>query len=957
MSNQEQRYHRETEKHFIIEEHLTEEETEEFYKFEEKERKEKTIQYQREDRFHKLNMKLTGNLWPKEFKENPEEDLKIKENLPEGEFQLYKKWEKKERKAFEKRLARDEAEEEEEREYEERYSDQFPYKEVLRNRKRKQQVQQLEQDEEDIYKSRSAYKAREPYIYEEELERKKEIEDIQIKQEKADKEEKDRKEKRNKQIEEKRQSDEKDEEEEENMRYRQPPEQEKEGEIQKKTKTPRPKPGDNWEKDQKAIQRVLWSQESISVSCSYCSIQHEGPHCYEGTCDLVLSVIPPPERPGKQKQRTKQICTECFGRHGEPWNDPYFYGRRVDCRRCQKTHDAPFCTPGSCIVAWKVPFICTLLHHPKVKCTNPNCHFNTKAPSERAYPTLQICNECGARHRNYLAILEPPQVVDCEFCHTVHKHPFCMQGNCEIATLVKTPHLDDNGRPLKPPHPNFICNSCGRRHILPKYGDHRGGAPRAIPFSGFKQICPVCQEDHGFPHCTLMAKCGQQPLPVRPGKIKTRFLCFCCGKRHLQKQQPLSGKATKTMEFALSYNHLNEIECHWCDHRHKYPRCVPTQPDECPAKIKLDLPFTNTPYLLCPLCDVRHLNAQILAQEPKIEKCTDNDYQKEEEEGLTERNSTQNDKKEKEKTKQQNQNQTLQPGICETQPKKEENNPPQYFNQFGSRRFAMPFYNGAMRQNTYKPRFNNRRMQTNDDCPNHYSLLNKKEGLQTQNPCPFGLNLENSNKQTEERSEVPLFRQPPPLPSYIQTSLPSVQFCRECLCLHDEPSCLISENQYEFCTFCSGFHHLPACRAGQCSTDLNEEDWKDRRRRHFCVLCLERHVPPYATVNANVLISRIPDFAITFDKYRAVRATRTPSGLTTVARNAHLKLVTTGPVREEENATEETNKEDSEETKLKDKFTLFSVTLPSSGQISEIKNLLWVLTVVLFAALIHYFTK
>ena len=749
-----------------------------------------------------------------------------------------------------------------------------------------------------------------------------------------------------------------------------------------------------------------------------------------GTCDLVLSTLPDSNgRRKNHKEETREICEKCFGRHRSPTNYYHpFYIDSIECHRCQKTHEPPFCFPGTCTVAWRQSYICPLPHDKYIKCPNSNCYFKIKAPSSSLFPTFQLCSGCGARHNE-----APPEkdldieAVECNYCHRIQSFPPCMTGTCELAQFIKTPFLDDKGDPLKPPPMNTICTTCGRRHGLVPTGLVRRAKMYPDRRSEQNLVCQNCLQPHNPPFCTTNVKCGDRALPITSGRYMTNFLCKACGKRHLPDLQKLSFNAIQKMEALIPWSHLPKVDCDACSTTHPHPLCSTRQPEDCPVKTSYNLPFTNTARIICPHCSVRHLDAQILAR-PPMNECNNENHQQtiqsfkkssfpiaerrmEEkpprtylsegslaildlppgqvsglrpDEDATEGKEKSNIQCEKKKSENQTQ-QKITPVLntCQNEPYPDQDDShdvdemddqfqdpppvrttpltmpgPQHV-QFGqNQRYGQgPLYPGRSRGGINK-----------FYCPplSRGTLQIKQFGRRNLrfNPPPMGPAFQQLNQEMmnahEERGTIPSYNQPPPL--YIQTLYPQMEYCMECFCLHDEPGCVGYEEHKKYCSFCSGTHLPPLCRSGTCLEDNNRENRRDRRRRHFCVFCLERHVQPFTAARINCLASRLPDFAITYNTYRDELHERKPSGLealnqldkdrkipsftdtlTSVGPNCQYQDTLPRPVFNEEKETAKS----SLHVSLPDPRQIFNTTF---GQ-----NLFWLLVFVSVNLLFRYF--
>jgi hypothetical protein len=369
------------------------------------------------------------------------------------------------------------------------------------------------------------------------------------------------------------------------------------------------------EDEAKLKQFISMCHETTMVVCTYCETIHEGPHCFEGSCDQVRAVT----NLGGPPQSTKEICTNCWGRHRHVTLDGPGFDNRVECRHCQTTHKPPFCMPGNCTKASPTPFICNMPHSDTIKCLNKSCLLSkdNKNYTEN-HPPLFKCNKCGGRHMNSKAEKFDP-MVNCKMCRTTHKAPKCMSGNCYEIKDIITPLLNTDNQPCKPPKTQYICPTCGRRHVNMK----EAGIPNYN--RRFKDnVCFRCMQQHPQPYCSTAIECGG--YEANPLKIKTatRFICDFCGKRHLLEKSPAKKPIQWQEQMAKNLRELKEtkpIFCSVCQSTHSGPRCrLVSGSSSCPFKSNSTLAYSRAPKLFCPACHIRHLNPQILARPPR---CSD----------------------------------------------------------------------------------------------------------------------------------------------------------------------------------------------------------------------------------------------------------------------------------------------------------------------------------------------
>jgi len=371
---------------------------------------------------------------------------------------------------------------------------------------------------------------------------------------------------------------------------------------------------------------------STLIHCVFCMTWHEGPHCYVGGCTKVVSI----HSTRSIAPSTRQLCYSCHKRHIQvPLRQ--LSREKIFCTYCQKKHEIPSCTIGTCTFIKKQPFICDSEHEHQ-ECLDNNCLFaHTRGKTDfniKIYkinhPTRQICFRCNGRHADPLKLQYPPLFsVECDYCHTRHSSPMCMEGaDCNLLQQIVTPWVSRVKRPFQYPPTNDLCDTCGRRHI-----------PRN-KFSYHKQdYCTFCNTTHEYPPCSFSAYCGSiseyQGRFIKNEDIKSvtgdyhdtsihtvskrNFKCQLCGECHKEHPQVLKrDPATHKM-----------VDC-GCGGLHPLPRCRINR--HCTHDIIDDDFFYKGTRLVCCLCDQRHLPPKILvtasnarnsAEQKRLEKITE----------------------------------------------------------------------------------------------------------------------------------------------------------------------------------------------------------------------------------------------------------------------------------------------------------------------------------------------
>jgi hypothetical protein len=141
--------------------------------------------------------------------------------------------------------------------------------------------------------------------------------------------------------------------------------------------------------------------------------------------------------------------------------------------------------------------------------------------------------------------------MECRYCQTTNKPPFCMPGDCTKASptpfICNMPHSNiikclnkacflskDNKNYTKDHPPLFKCNKCGGRHMSSK----------AEKFDSLVS-CKMCCTSHKAPKC-MSGNCYEMkdiitPLlntdnqPCKPPKVQ--YICPTCGRQHISMKE------------------------------------------------------------------------------------------------------------------------------------------------------------------------------------------------------------------------------------------------------------------------------------------------------------------------------------------------------------------------------------------------------------------------------------
>jgi len=519
------------------------------------------------------------------------------------------------------------------------------------------------------------------------------------------------------------------------------------------------------------------------VTCTLCKTTHEGPHCYEGTCDHVKTICASPEKPSRRisffsSLATYQICNICGGRHIPSFASHYPWSYQdsvVFCTYCQTTHPAPRCTEGYCVhIQAPEGFICNL-HHRSQTCFNNSCRLsNSEARIQylATHLTKHKCSNCYGRHLNSKdpaeepdkstlqpRRLETPSLIVCDYCRTTHNKPACLEGEfCLKLRSICSPILDSRGQPIRPPAGKTICNKCGRRHKSQQNYPYRNRGEDEEEATSQLVHCRQCYQTHRKPFCSkgscLTAESSLKFIGQR-GLTKPHFICPVCGKRHLE-HQIICTASTEDKDFF----------CNTCMKKHFPPECKIASTCLEAERRSLSRPvggFYET-QLICPDCAKRHLNPGCLARSSQGTNATGNHA-------------------------------AIARYSFRTS-----------FNE-GIRRFAN-------RPNTAPhPR--------NQAVTSGQSVL-YESGLYRSSP-------EQSQEQPSQGTD-------------IASKIDNLQLCSQCWYAHELPTCHGTRNK--LCFQCGHTHSPPFCDNGTCARKRSRFYREPQENRLICANCQGRHIRP-----------------------------------------------------------------------------------------------------------------
>lgn len=589
-----------------------------------------------------------------------------------------------------------------------------------------------------------------------------------------------------------------------------------------------------------------FKQETTFVDCSYCLTLHKGPHCYRGTCDTLEAITTPGDQ--STKTSTLGVCCNCGGRHQRRYLDEgvHSYSRAGDnvmCTLCQKVHEFPMCSKGTCMDLIPLPYICDV-DHKSVDCLNPTCAFYkvNHARYQQGNPTRHICHLCGARHLTHKEPGTLLPTLECGYCRTRHSYPMCMVGSsCMNLKHLLTAFCTSEGVPISPPNTKHICETCNRRHA-----GHPSGSP-GIHNSVSLVNCFPCGRSHPKPAC-YEGTCDATSAPVmspKDPKIDTKFICNLCGKRHKISPQRID------QEFRMKVN--EKVDCFSCSHYHSPGRCIAIK--HCNAiDPRVNYSGRTPTRLPCPTCGFRHLNSSVLIKATNNINATSLSFpsssfrapcyettikqekeekgeEQEEERGKEKEEEEENKEGKKEKEEEKNINTELL--KVRIRVLVNENKDPQPI--------EIPIKAAKLAVNQPVPRASTPRptSRVNMMIPGRVPVFIPRSPSQTRKHPAKCFETNRQKVQTQSvyspRSEYPTYK------DWIRPQ-PMV-YCPFCTHEHDEPVCKPELTDFDFCRRCNLTHVKPFCTSAK--THCKYPSYRNNYtvgQSAICRSCRSRHI-------------------------------------------------------------------------------------------------------------------